>query len=651
MSLGRSLIEMHPATQYALDSVEGNIVTGRWERLACLRHLYDLARAGQLPAIAAKHIEKATTRPVPQRDPEWPWCFDEEQASFVSIEWFKHLVHVEGALAGQPIELIPAHVFELSCIFGWVSKTETITRANGRVVGLRRFNKAFVTEARKNSKTTRGAGIGLYMMVGDMEEGPSVYCTAMDRAQARVLYNYSQRMGEKSRDIRKRLKIAKFEMSHRTRGGEMKAFSGEVKNKDSFNPSCAFIDEYHAHPTSKLFDLMSTAQGQRAQPLIYTITTAGDDVESPCHQEYDYCKLIIEGSVSDKSDATKNERYFVIIREMDENDDEHKPKNWLKSNPLRASTPKGLERLKQQHDEAFGSKIPEKIRAFRVKNLNTWVHGNEASYMGNYMVGEGSEPSKWDQCAVSRAAFLELTRGLLCVVGVDLSKKIDLTALGYVFALPNDRIGICAHGFMPEEAVKRHEKTDRIPYRAWAKAGWLTITQGDVTDYKTLEEQIGAINGKLLAEEMQSEDVTKIKVAKARLLKIHYAALNGWQVHEIGYDPYNATHFKNELDDLGYTTIEVRQTMPNLNEPTKLFREAVASGKLVHDGSPLLTWCVGNAQEIVDSKENIMISKKKSKDTRRVDLLAAGIDGLFRIQPLREQTSYQEYVNSDEFGL
>ncbi|MCI0549887.1 MAG: terminase large subunit [Anaerolineae bacterium] len=636
---------MHPATQYALDAVEGRIVVGRWERLTCLRHLYDLARAGQLPGILAKRVETATTRPLPPRDPDWTWVFDEEQASFVAIEWFAHLVHVEGEFAGKPIELIPAHVFDLSMIFGWVSKHEKIKRTNGRQVGLRRFNMVFATEARKNAKTTRGAGIGSYMMVGDMEEGPAVYCTAVDRAQARVLYNYSQTMAKKSRDIRKRLRIGKYEMNHRTRGGEMKAFSGEVKNKDSFNPSCAFIDEYHAHPTSKLFDLMSTAQGQRAQPLMFTITTAGDDVESPCHQEYEYCKLIIEGSVSDKPEATKNERYFVIIREMDENDNEHDPRNWIKSNPLRASTPKGLEKLRQQHDTAFGSQIPEKIRAFRIKILNKWIHGNEASYMGDYMMGEGAQPSKWEQCAVSRETFLKLTRGLLCVVGVDLAKKIDLTALAYVFALPQDRIGISAHGFMPEAAVKRHEKTDRIPYRDWAKAGWLTITEGDVTDYRVLQEQIDALNGRLFVTEEERER------ARARLLAIHYATLNGWQIHEIGYDPYNATHFKNEMDDKGYTTIEVRQTMPNLNEPTKLFREATASGKLVHDGSPLLTWCVGNAQEIVDSKENIMISKKLSKGTRRVDLLSAGIDGLFRIQPLRESVSFVEYMKSDDFGF
>jgi phage terminase large subunit-like protein len=635
---------MHPATQYALDAVEGRIIVGRWERLTCLRHLYDLARAGQLPGILAKRIEKATTRPLPPRDRDWPWIFDEEQASFVAIEWFSHLVHVEGALAGQPIELIPAHVFEISCIFGWVSKTEQITRSNGRKVGLRRFNKVFVTEARKNAKTTRGAGVGLYMMVGDMEAGPAVYCTALDRTQARVLYNYARNMANKSRDIRRRLRIGKYEMSHRTRNGEMKAFSGEVKNKESFNPACAFIDEYSAHPTSKIFDMMSTAQGQRAQPLIYTITTAGDDVESPCHKEYEYCKLIVEGSVSLNSDAIKNEHYFVIIRELDENDDEHDPRNWIKSNPLRASTPKGLEKLKQQHNEAFGSQIAERIRSFLVKNLNQWVHGNEASYMGDYMIRDGVKPSKWDQLAVSREAFLELTRGLLCIVGVDLSKKIDLTALAYVFALRDGRVAICAHGFMPEAAVKRHQHTDRFPYRDLARDGWLTITEGDVVDYDVLQTQIEAVNGKLLTEEER-------KLAEARLLAIHYAALNGWQVHEICYDPYNATQFKNEMDKKGYTTVEVRQTMPNLNEPTKTFRELAASGKLVHDGSPLLTWCVANAQEIVDSKENIMITKKNAKDTRRVDLLAASLDGLFRIEPLREETSYADYVNSDEFGV
>jgi phage terminase large subunit-like protein len=609
--------------------------------------LHDLARAGQLTDDQILRVAIATGQDAPRPDPNFLWRFDEEQASFVAIRWFSYLVHIEGRLVGQPIKLIDAHVFDISCIFGWVSCSEFIVRTNGRRVGVRRFRKAFITEGRKNAKTTRGAGIGLYMMVGDMEENPAVYCTAVDRRQARVLYNQSAKMGKKSRHIRKRLSIGKYELHHNERGGEMTAFSGDVKNKDAFNPSCAFVDEYHAHPTSEIYDLISSAKGQRAQPLMFIITTAGMDVESPCHEEYEYCKMILTGQA-------ENERYFVMIRELDPDDDVHDQTNWAKANPLLMSSEIMRQELRDMHDEAFGSGNVRKIRTFLVKNLNQWVHGNENSYMGDYMVGDGSQPAKWDQCAVSRETFLELTRGLPCVVGVDLSKKIDLTALAYVFALPDGRVAISAHGFMPRDGVERHKKTDKIPYGEWAKQGWLTITEGDVVDYDALENQIEQIDVRLdeRSRGVEGDDVVESELKKALARRVaHFAVGNGWRVHAICYDPYNATQFKNNLDKRGYTTIEVRQTMPNLNEPTKTFRELVAGVKLVHDGSPLLTWCVSNAQEIVDTKENIMISKKKSKDTKRVDLLAAALDGLTEIHALREQMNYHQYFNSDDFGF
>src|SRR6266540_1704187 len=405
-----SIDAIHPATQYALDCIERKRVVGNSERLSCLRHLYDLARAGQLNDSLTLRVAVATGQDAPKPDPNFPWVFDEVQASFVAIEWFKNLVHVEGRLAGQPIQLIDAHVFDLSCILGWVSRAETITRTNGRVVGVRRFRKAFITEGRKNAKTTRGAALGLYFMIGDMEEKPAVYCTAVDKKQARVLYNQAKQMAEKSKDIRRRLFIGKYEMSHRRRGGEMTAFSGEVKNKDAFNPTCAFVDEYHAHPTSELYDLISSAKGQRAQPLMFIITTAGMDVESPCHAEYEFCKMIIDGNAGNGGD-----RYYVMIRELDKNDDEHDPKNWVKANPLLMSSAVMQQELQDMHDEAFGSKNAAKIRTFRVKNLNIWVHGNENTYMGDYMVPAPEEAqSKWEQCAVSREKFLELTRGQLC---------------------------------------------------------------------------------------------------------------------------------------------------------------------------------------------------------------------------------------------
>lgn len=592
---------MHFTTRYAIDCVEGKRNVGRMEMLACQRHLSDLARAGQLTKAIRRRVESAIDKPLPDKDKTFEWMFDTVQADFVAVEWFGSLKHVKGRLAGEPIKLIDTHRWEVSIIFGWVSRHELIKRTNGRVVGTRRFRKAFVTESRKNSKTTRGSGIGLYGMVGDMEASPEVYCTAVDKAQAKVLYNSAREMGEKSTDIRRRLKLGKYEINHKTRNGIMTAFSGEVKNKDAFNPSLAFVDEYHAHPTSELYDLLDSAQGQRAQPLMYIITTAGMDIESPCHREYEYCKLILSGQV-------QNDRYFAMIRELDENDGEHDPKNWEKSNPLLMSDPIMAKEFQDKHDEAFGSKDPAKIRTFRVKKLNIWVHGNENSYMGQYLVPEpGQRLSKWDQCAVSRERFLELTHGKITLSGLDLSKKIDLTGNGNVFLLDDDVIAVCAHGFIPEAAVARHEQLDKIPYTEWARDGWLTITDGDVTDYRRVQEHI------------QNNETD-----------------NGWKVHEICYDPYNATHFAIEMAEMGYITVEIAQWMKVLSEPTKMFREKVAAGKLIHDGSPLLRWAVGNAMQIVDTKENIMLSKKKSGDNRRIDPIASILTALVRVQSLKD---------------
>lgn len=571
----------HPTTRYALEAVNGQRVVGRMERLACQRHLENLAR---------------------QDDPAFPWVFDETKANKI-FHWFSFCKHVEGPLAGQPIILEPFQLFDLGSIFGWVSK-ET---------GYRRFEKALIEEARKNGKSTIMSGVTLYMMCGDGEQSPKVYCAAVDKDQARIVFDSAKNMAIKSPDIRKRLRIRQLEVGHISRGGRMLPLSRETQNKDGLNPSCAVIDEYHAHKTSEIYDLIWTAWGQRSQALMLIITTAGVDAEkSPCFAEYKMCKQIVEGQIP-------NDRYFVMIRELDPDDDEHDPANWIKSNPLRAATPEGLAKMQEQHDEVFNSKNPSKIRAFRIKILNKWVYDSDAGYIGEYL-------KKWNELAVSRDEFNKLTEGLSCIVGWDLSKRIDLTADGFVFQLPepDGRVAVCARGFIPQEAVVRHEQTDRIPYREWEKDGWVFITPGDVTDYTALESHIHDV-------ELEQS----------------------WKIHEIAFDPYNATHLANEMAADGYTCVEIRQGVRTLSEPTKLFRDLIAQGKIVHDGSPLLTWSLANAKEVQDNNQNIKLDKKSPMDTQRIDPLAAVINAMVRLPVLKDNPAkdISDEILADDWGM
>ena len=68
--------------------------------------------------------------------------------------------------------------------------------------------------------------------------------------------------------------------------------------------------------------------------------------------------------------------------------------------------------------------------------------------------------------------------------------------------------------------------------------------------------------------------------------------------------------------------------MFNHSEPTKKLRELVLTGKLVHDGNPILTWCLSNAVEVTDNNGNIKLSKKHKDDSQRIDLAAAVINAL-----------------------
>lgn len=573
--------EIHPCTQYALDVVEGRRVVGILERQACQRHLNDLKRQGT---------------------GEFPWVFDETRANRI-YTWFRYCHHVEGPLAGRPIELLPFQQFDLGSIFGWVH----------RETGLRRFEKAYIQEARKNGKSTILAGVGLYLMAGDGEESPAVFCAAVDKEQARIIYRAAKAMAQKSPDIRKRLKIRDYEIGHVIRGGQMRALSKDTKNKDGLNPSGVIIDEYHAHPTSEIYDLLWSAWGQRAQALMVIITTAGLNLEqNPCHTEYEYCRQILACAIT-------NERYFVIIRQLDPDDDEHNPSVWIKANPLRAATPEGLAKLREQHDEAFNSRDPAKIRTFRVKVLNIWVHGSENMYLDETLL------QRWKGLAVPRDQFYELVANRLVLAGSDLSKKIDLTANGFVFALDDGRVAVCAHGFIPEETVSRHEKTDKIPYRDWASQGWLTITPGEVTDYGYIRTHIA---------DMELD--------------------HGWRILEYCFDPYNATHLATEIANDGYTTVEIRQGVRTLSEPTKLFRELIATGQIVHDGSPLLTWALGNARVETDSNGNIKLTKKNQSDTQRIDPLAAVINAMVRLPALKTvqgMGDLSDRILSDDWGM
>lgn len=570
----------HPVSIYAKQVTQGKLREQccPYEIAACQRHLNDLKRQGT---------------------DEFPYVFDTTRADRI-IRWFGQCIQIRGPFAGQPITPQPWQVFDQGCIYGWVH----------RDTGARRFNRTYNKRARGNVKSTEVSCKCLYHMCGDaiyppyrpeeaqFEPEPEVECAAVDRGQAMRVFGDAKKIAAASPNISRRLFIPRSNpVVHRTRGGSMRALSKDTKNKDSGAPSYFEVDEYHAHLSSEIYDLGKDSFGKRWQSLLDVITTAGDGAESkPCFREEQYAKQVLDGAVRD-------DRYFVMIRELPPGANPHDRRLWPMANPVlrcdNAYSRTLLAEIESEHTAAFGSKDPHKISKFLTRRMCQW----QAESVNSYLSAELMELARKAQ--VPRAAFAELTDGLHCNCGFDLGKRIDLSGSGAVFVLPDGRFGIKAHGFLPENAAERHEHTDRVPYKAWAAEGCCTLTPGDVTENRY-------VNNWICAGEQEHD----------------------WRVDEVDYDGHNATDLAIQMCEERNNPdfcVEIAQTCAGQNLAVKGFRELLLQGKLVLEENPLLIWCLGNAIEIQNNYGDVKLNKKHKDDTQRIDPLAAVMNALSRV--------------------
>ena len=554
-----------------------------YEIKACRRQLEDLERQG---------------------DPDFPYVFDETRAERI-YRWFSLCVQVRGVDAGKPFALEDWQKFDLGVTYGWVHKD----------TGARRFVRTYNKRARGNYKTAEKACQALYHMNADVcyppyrpeeavfELEPEVSFAAVNGNQAAKGYKAAVNIARHSPKIARRMILPKANpCKSRRYGGEMFKISRDADSLDGGAASYYLVDEYHAHKTSDVYEIGLNSFGKRRQPLLDCITTAGDGAEAkPCYAEERYCKLILDGDVRDDT-------YFVMIRELPPGEDPHDRGKWLWANPVlrHESTYAGylLHEIEAEYPAAFYSGEPAKNRKFMTRRLCQWQSDSANSYLSTELV------EKARAAMVPTEEFRALTDGRSCNCGFDLGKRIDLSGVGAVFLLPDRRVAVTAHAFLPQEAALRHEHTDRIPYLTWAEQGYCTLTPGAVTDNSY-------VNNWICAGERERR----------------------WQVREVDYDGHNATDLAirmcEERNNEGFV-VEIAQSCAGQNMAVKGFRELLLSGDLVIEENPLFLRCLANAVEVVNNFGDSKLSKRHKDDSQRIDPVAAVMNALARVLVQRE---------------
>jgi len=536
---------------YALDVITGKIPAAKYVAKACQRYLTDLDTAEE------RGLE---FRP---------------KTAQAYITFFQRAIrHTVGEWDGQPFDPLPWQQFILWNLYGWF-----------REDGTRRFNYAYITVARKNGKTTLMAGCALAALFFDQEKAAEVYFAATKKDQAKIGFDEAQRMVSISPQLRRHLRAGKHDIKAPKLSARCTYLSSERDTLDGLNIHFAGIDEYHAHPTDGVANVLRSGMQARRNPLHLTITTAGFNRESPCFEMQKTCKEILDGVKHDDAQ-------FALIYELDEDDDWTDSSTWIKANPSLgvALRPQLLESQLQQAINLGGSREVE----FKTKHLNKWVTASKT----------------WIQDEIwSANERQEDLTGRICWGGLDLASVSDMTALVMVYP-DGDGYHVRGHYFMPSDTIDNI--LDRDPshiYRTFLDLPNFHITDGNVTDYAAIRR---LVSGVMNRPDGQEVDATSL--------------MHNYQVEKIAFDRYNSTQIAIDLVDDGVPLTPFGQGFVSMSSPTKQLEVLVRTGKVWHDGDPVLRWALGNVELKMDPAGNIKADKQKSGG--KIDPIVAMVMGI-----------------------
>lgn len=519
--------------EYAKDVLSGKIHAGELIRLACQRYFRDQKRIYEGISL-------------------------DRQAGERAIRFISSLKQTKGIYAGKPLSLQPWQQFLIFNIFAWK-----------RADGSRRFRKAYIEVARKNGKSTLAAGVGLCGLFVDKEPRAEIYSAATTKDQAKIVFEEAKEM-VKSCTLKNRIGVFRNSLSYDATGSYFKPLSADYDTLDGLNPHISIIDEYHAHPTSGVLDVLDSAAGSRRNPLMFIITTAGFYRNYPCYAYRRNAINVLRGIAEDDS-------LFTLIYTLDEGDDWAEAATWAKANPnLDVSVARDY--IEQQVHDALNR--PEAQVNVMTKNLNVWTD-SAATWILD---------SKWME-SIDRETQLDHCR---CWGGLDLSNVSDITALVLAFA-ENGKTQLLPFFWIPEETVQEKMRKENVDYQKWINEGFVRVTPGNVVDYAFIQKDIMNLGQK-------------------------------YDIQSIAYDRWNSSQTVIDLQNEGMVMHPFGQGYASMSTPTKAFEAGVLSRQITHDGNPVLRWMLSNVAIARDPSGNI--KPDKSKSSQKIDGISAAIMAL-----------------------
>ena len=495
------------------------------------------------------------------------------------IAFLEFLPITKGILIGKKMRLLPNQ-----------------RRFIERVYGATDVRIAVRSEPRGNGKTGLVSGLALCHLLGpEAEERGECYSAAVNRLQSSLMH------GEMSAIIERVPEFAA--VCNIRRGGQRRcievisgpgigsvyeALAADARRGHGLAPSFWAYDELAQTRDRKLLDALTTGMGKRKRSLGIVLSTQAEDDEHPLSQLIDDgiagtdSSIVVDLTVAPSDDDVFDE---AVIRAC---------------NPAFGIFLDAGTLLKEARQ---ARRLPSSESAFRNLRCNQRI-----SAAPDLLV----TPSVWAQgdAPIDPAIFRD---GRPVYAGLDLSARLDLTAM--VLAAQDDAgvIHFMPLAWTPEKTIKLRKDRDQAPYDSWVKSGALLATPGLAIDYDYVLGDIAT-------------------------------ATEGMNLVSIAYDNWNINALRQACARVGVTLpLEpFIQGYKTYTPAIAVFEVEATEGRIRHGAHPVLKWCIANTMLVRGPAGTPQQNRKpeKRRTNGRIDLAIAA---LMAMSSLKVTTAAPEY--------
>lgn len=544
------------------------------------------------------------------------------------FDFFGLLCFGQNQWAGKPFVLLPWEMEAIRQFYGIQVQDD-----DGSWVRYRRF--LYDEIAKKNGKSEFAAALGLYHLLADGENLPQVGVFAADKNNADIIYRAAKYMvehtclGQPAHDPIAWARDSRREI-HTKFGGVLKVYSSDADTKHGYSFSCILVDELHAQPNRRLWDVLTAgSDAARRQQAVIVLTTAGDDPD----------RKSIGWEIHEKCRRLLAWRRGEPERELDEDDPQWCPIMYG-IGMLTGDDPDKIadldiydEALWKQCNPSLGITIPwRKFRAdaraarqseaaerlFRWLRLNQWIATKDVGWLPLTLY----DKTQWGPSAKKeREAALAQLEGMRCYGGLDLSTTTDLSSFVLLFPpQPGLETWVAVfQAWRPLADIVAAEQRDHVPYRDWERAGFLQLCPGDLVDFDQVEQAI-------------------------------CQAASLYDLRLLGVDPYLSRTLTQRLIKGGIQVAEIPQTMAGMSPAMKELERLLRARQMGHVHNTCARWNFGNVRCAVDGNENQKPMKNRS--TGRIDMAVAWIIAMAAALVAQANGSdINEHVMAEDWGI